>query len=143
VLERIESLLARVEACPDPPMREAVRDLVRELLDFHRGGIEQLVALAPEDARITTDPRVAPLLLLHGLHPEALEKRVERALEKVRPYLESHGGSVEIVGIEEGRVRLRLQGSCNGCPSSSATIRGAIEEAIVAAAPDAAGIEVA
>lgn len=143
MLERIESLLARVEACPDPPMREAVRDLVRELLDFHRGGIEQLVALAPEDARITTDPRVAPLLLLHGLHPEALEKRVERALEKVRPYLESHGGSVEIVGIEEGRVRLRLQGSCNGCPSSSATIRGAIEEAIVAAAPDAAGIEVA
>lgn len=143
MLERLEGLLSKVEACPDPAMRETARDLVRELLDFHRSGIERLVALSGEDARISSDPKVAPLLLLHGLHPEALQKRVERALEKVRPYLESHGGSVELVGIEEGRVRLRLQGSCNGCPSSSATIRGAIEEAIVAAAPDAAGIEVA
>lgn len=141
MLERIETLLQKVEACPDPAMRETARELVRELLDFHRAGLERMVALAT-DERLATDPKVAPLLLLHGLHPEALEKRIERALEKVRPYLFSHGGSVELVGIEEGRIRLRLQGSCNGCPSSAETLRTSIEEAILAAAPDAAGIEV-
>jgi Fe-S cluster biogenesis protein NfuA len=140
MLERIESLLQKVESCPDPAMREAARDLVRELLDFHREGLARLADRA--GAELAADPKVAPLLLLHGLHPDALGTRVERALEKVRPYLASHGGSVELVGIEEGRVRLKLQGSCDGCPSSSATIRGAIEEAVVAAAPDAAGIEV-
>lgn len=141
MLERIEGLLGKVEACPDPAMRETARELVRELLDFHRAGLERMVELATSE-QLATDPKVAPLLLLHGLHPEAMEKRVERALEKVRPYLESHGGSVELVGVEEGRVRLRLQGSCDGCPSSAATLKGAIEEAVVAAAPDAAGIEV-
>jgi len=141
MLDRIEGLLEKVEACPDPAMRETARELVRELLDFHRAGLERMVELTT-DERLATDPKVAPLLLLHGLHPEALEKRIERALERVRPYLASHGGSVELVGVEEGRVRLRLQGSCDGCPSSSATLRGAIEEAVVAAAPDAAGIEV-
>ncbi len=142
MLDRIEGLLEKVEACPDPAMRETARDLVRELLGFHREGLGRLMELAGGDARIATDPKVAPLLLLHGLHPQALMTRIERALERVRPYLASHGGSVELVGVEEGRVRLRLQGSCDGCPSSSATMKGAIEEAILAAAPDAAGIEV-
>jgi len=140
MLDRIEGLLQKVEACPDPAMKETARELVRELLDFHREGLERMVALAT-DERLATDPKVAPLLLLHGLHPEPLETRIGRALERVRPYLASHGGSVELVGVEEGRVHLRLQGSCDGCPSSSATMKGAIEEAILAAAPDAAGIE--
>lgn len=142
MFDRIEGLLQKVEACPDPAMRETARELVRELLEFHREGLGRLMELAGQDARIAVDPKVAPLLLLHGLHPEALERRIERALERVRPYLASHGGSVELMGVEEGRVRLRLQGSCNGCPSSAETLRTSIEEAILAAAPDASGIEV-
>jgi Fe-S cluster biogenesis protein NfuA len=144
VLDRVETLLQSVEACPDPAMRETARELVRELLDFHRAGLARMLELAGVEAgRMAADPAVAPLLFLHGVHPEALERRVERALEKVRPYLASHGGSVELVGTEEGRVRLRLLGSCDGCPSSRETLRGAIQEAVLAAAPDAAGIEVA
>jgi Fe-S cluster biogenesis protein NfuA len=54
----------------------------------------------------------------------------------VRPYLESHGGNVELLGIEEGVVRLQLQGSCSGCPSSAVTLKLAVEEAIHKAAPD-------
>jgi Fe-S cluster biogenesis protein NfuA len=143
VFEKIESMLQSVESYPDRGFRETTRELVRELLDFHRAGLARMIELADKDGgRMAADPAVAPLLLLHGLHPEQLEVRVERALEKVRPYLGSHGGSVELVGIEEGRVRLRLQGSCNGCPSSAETLKNSIEEAILAAAPDAEGIEV-
>jgi len=142
VLERIEAVLDAIESHPDPLLRDTTRELVRQLLDFHRDGLARMVELSPDGGSLAADPRVAPLLLLHGLHPDDLTVRVERALEKVRPYLGSHGGSVELVGIEAGRVRLRLQGSCNGCPSSAETLKATIEEAILTAAPDAEGVEV-
>ena len=64
------------------------------------------------------------------------------ALATVRPYMESHGGDVELLGIEDGVARLRLEGHCNGCPASAATLELAIKEAIEEAAPDLAGLEV-
>jgi Fe-S cluster biogenesis protein NfuA/nitrite reductase/ring-hydroxylating ferredoxin subunit len=68
---------------------------------------------------------------------------VERALEDVRPYLGSHGGDVELVGVtEDGVVRLRMLGSCDGCASSSVTLKLAVEGAVEAAAPEITGIEV-
>ena len=89
------------------------------------------------------DELVGSLLLLYGLHPVDLETRVRQALDKTRPYLRSHGGNVELAGVDPtGVVRLRLQGSCHGCPSSAMTLKLAIEKAIHEAAPDVAGIEV-
>ena len=142
MLEKIEQILERVEAHPDPRVRETARELVRELLDFHRMGLARMMELTESPGTLAADPKVASLLLLHGLHPDDLGVRVERALDKVRPYLGSHGGSVELIAIHEGRIRLRLQGSCDGCPSSAETLRNSIEEAILAAAPDAEGVEV-
>jgi Fe-S cluster biogenesis protein NfuA len=80
--------------------------------------------------------------LLHGLHPLDLECRVLQALEQVRPALKLHGGNVELIGIDDGVIRLRLLGSCHGCPSSSVTMKQTIEEAIIAKAPDAIGLDV-
>jgi Fe-S cluster biogenesis protein NfuA/nitrite reductase/ring-hydroxylating ferredoxin subunit len=90
---------------------------------------------------LAADELVSHLLLLHGLHPVDVETRVRRALAAVRPDLESHGGNVELRGVEDGVARLRLQGSCNGCPSSTQTLELAIEQAIQQAAPDLEGIE--
>lgn len=146
--DRVEELIGRIEALPDPVARETSRELLREVLALHERALGRVIETAREAgqeallARLAGDPKVAPILMLHGLHPEELQGRVERALDRVRPYLHSHGGSVELVGIEEGRVRLRLQGSCQGCPSSEQTLKGAVEEAIADAAPDAGGIEV-
>ena len=53
-----------------------------------------------------------------------------------------HEGGVELIGISDGIVHLSLQGNCDGCASSAATLKLTIEEAIYAAAPDVAGIEV-
>jgi Fe-S cluster biogenesis protein NfuA len=61
---------------------------------------------------------------------------VRQALDDVRPYLGSHGGDVELLGIDDGVARLRLGGTCNGCPSSTVTLRSAIEEAVMRAAPE-------
>jgi Fe-S cluster biogenesis protein NfuA len=69
------------------------------------------------------------------------ETRVRRALDDVRPSLGSHGGDVELLGVEDGVAHLRLGGTCNGCPSSTLTLRNAIEEAVMKAAPEIARIE--
>ena len=85
---------------------------------------------------------VASLLLIHDLYPVALEERVVEALDSVRPYMESHGGDVELLGVEDGVAQLRLEGSCNGCAASSATLELAIKKALDETAPDLLGIEV-
>jgi Fe-S cluster biogenesis protein NfuA/nitrite reductase/ring-hydroxylating ferredoxin subunit len=91
---------------------------------------------------LVADGVVASLLLVHDLYPIDLETRVREALATVRPYMESHGGDVELLGIDDGVARLRLEGHCKGCPASAATLELAIKEAIEEAAPDLAGLEV-
>ncbi len=95
-------------------------------------------------ARLLDDELVASLLLLHGLHPHDLMDRVQQALVDVRPYLGSHGGDVEILELDEvtGTLRLGLLGSCDGCPSSTATLKYSVERAIQEAAPEIVHIEV-
>jgi Fe-S cluster biogenesis protein NfuA/nitrite reductase/ring-hydroxylating ferredoxin subunit len=90
----------------------------------------------------TKDDLLSSLFLLHDLHPEDIETRVGRALVEVRPYLQSHGGNVELVKIDNGVAYLRLEGSCHGCPSSTITLKLAIEEAIYKAAPDLIELQV-
>jgi Fe-S cluster biogenesis protein NfuA len=85
---------------------------------------------------------VGGLFLLHGLHPLGVEDRVRQALEGVRPYLRSHGGNVELLGVSDGVVRLRLNGSCHSCPSSAVTMQQTIEEAIYGKAPEVTAVEV-
>jgi Fe-S cluster biogenesis protein NfuA len=85
---------------------------------------------------------VRSVLLIHDLHPVSLAVRVERALDSVRPIMHGHKGDVELLGIEDEVVRLRLKGSCEGCPSSELTMKAAVEKAIHEAAPEIAGIEV-
>ncbi len=77
------------------------------------------------------------LLLLHGLHPLDVDTRIQRALDSVRPYLGSHAGGVEYLGVTaDGTARLRLEGSCHGCPSSTVTVQLAIQGAVEGAAPE-------
>ena len=80
--------------------------------------------------------------MLGGLHPDDVDTRVQRALDQVRPYLGSHAGGVSLSGVDaDGVVHLRLEGSCDGCPSSALTVKSAIEDAILVAAPDVVAVE--
>ena len=148
-MEKIEGLIRKIETLPDPEARASAVALIQALLEFHGGGLERMMEIIAESGeggyavfdRFAADDLVGSLLLLYGLHPLPLETRVTQALDKVRPYLDSHGGNVELLGITDGVVRLRMQGSCKSCPSSSLTLKLAIEEAIYAAAPDVVNIE--
>jgi Fe-S cluster biogenesis protein NfuA len=128
---RAEALLGRIE--DDPTAVEAVQAVV----ELYGEALARIVAGADP----VEDELVSQLLLVHDLHPVDIETRCRRALEEVRPYLGSHGGDVEFLGVEGGVARLRLAGTCNGCPSSTVTLKNAIEEALLKAAPDLERIE--
>lgn len=142
--ERVDSLLARVENLPPDGPREDCLRAVQAVLELHEQALSHLLELlGPEEAvRLGDDEVVSGLLLLHGLHPRTLEARVQQALEEVRPYLASHGGGVEVVSLDGDGLRLRLQGSCHGCPSSLATLRGTIEQTLAERAPDLPSLRV-
>jgi Fe-S cluster biogenesis protein NfuA/nitrite reductase/ring-hydroxylating ferredoxin subunit len=144
---RVESLLEEVESLPDAAARDKATALVQALLDLYGEGLERMVdCIAGRDdgllaEALARDELVSHILLLHGLHPAPLADRVRSALGEVRPYLESHGGNVELLSVDGGIVRLRLEGSCSGCPSSAMTLKLAIEQAIYKAAPDVVEID--
>jgi Fe-S cluster biogenesis protein NfuA/nitrite reductase/ring-hydroxylating ferredoxin subunit len=131
--------------------RERAEELVRLVADLYGAGLERMLDIMYDLGRldqealaaIASDELVSSLLLVHGLHPYDVDTRVENALDSVRPYLGTHGGDVELLEVtEEGVVRLRLLGSCDGCPSSSVTLSLAVEGAVEAAAPEITSIEV-
>lgn len=148
--ERIDALLD-ASGSGGVVARERAEELVRLVADLYGAGLERVLDITYEAGQLTdevlaalaADDLVASLLLVHGLHPYDVVQRVEQALESVRPYLGSHGGDVELLEVsDQGTVRLRLLGSCDGCPSSSVTLKLAVEGAITAVAPEITGIEV-
>jgi Fe-S cluster biogenesis protein NfuA/nitrite reductase/ring-hydroxylating ferredoxin subunit len=149
-LRRLEAVVAGVEKLDDDGARRSAVAAIQALLQLHGDGLARILELTRDAgepgaalvAAMTADRLVGGLLLLHGLHPVPQEQRVSEALDRVRPYLGSHGGDVELLSAAGGVVRLRLRGSCHGCPSSSQTLEHAIEHAIREAAPDVASIEV-
>lgn len=61
-----------------------------------------------------------------------VQERVEKVLEKIRPYIQSDGGDISLVAVDEasGIVKVRLHGACGSCPSSTATLKGGVERMI-------------
>jgi Fe-S cluster biogenesis protein NfuA/nitrite reductase/ring-hydroxylating ferredoxin subunit len=148
-VQRIEELIEKIDSVADPQLRSSVVELVQSLMELHGEGLNHLLEMVAEDNsgqsiidRLGEDELVGGILMLYGLHPVPFETRVRSALEKVRPYLKSHGGNVELMGVDDGVVHLQMQGSCHGCPSSAMTLKLAIEEAIYNAAPDVLEIQV-
>ncbi|HEY4328565.1 MAG TPA: NifU family protein [Phycisphaerae bacterium] len=149
-MRRLDELLREVERFKDPQARARTREIVQVLMEFHGAALERLMERIAADGeagihvidRAASDGMVGQLLLLYGLHPVPLEKRVGRALEKVGGSVKTHGANVELLGMDDGIVRLRLHGSCHGSPSQGQTLKQTIEEAVFEMAPDVLAIEV-
>lgn len=147
--DRIDQLLDELHTAADPRLRNKVDETLRLITDLYGAGLARVleVVAATSPAAMTLlveDDLVSSLLLVHGLHPEDMRSRIERALQSVRPFLARHDGDVELVELDPdaGAVLLRLLGSCDGCPSSSITLERAVRQAIVDAAPEVITIDV-
>ena len=147
--DRIQTLLDSC-AANGPAAYERAQQLVREVVGLYGAGLERVVQLSELSGqdpglleRLAADDLVASLLLVHGLHPHDVHRRVSDALDRVRPYLGSHGGDVDLLEVtDDDVVRLAFKGSCKSCPSSAVTLELAVEDAIRAAAPEISSIEV-
>lgn len=70
-----------------------------------------------------------------------MRERVEQVINRIRPAVQMDGGDIELIEVVNGVVKLRLVGSCSGCPSSMLTLQQGIERAIRAEVPEITGVE--
>lgn len=149
-IQRIGELVRLFEGAADPALRAAAKELVQLLMDLHGAGLEKMMEITFQSGDtgpriiddLGRDPLVSSLLILYGLHPEYLESRITRALERVGPQLRKHGSSVEIVGIEAGAVRLRIEVGEHSCGSTAKSVQMIVEQAVYDAAPDVVSLTV-
>jgi Fe-S cluster biogenesis protein NfuA/nitrite reductase/ring-hydroxylating ferredoxin subunit len=147
---RIQELVEQLDALLDPAARTMFQECMESVLNFYGHGLSRVLQIAeeaePEGRRfynlIVHDSVLRGLLLIHDLHPADLETRLREALNSVRPYLESHGGNVEVVSLQEGVAQLKLQGTCKSCASSAVTLELAVKRAIEEDCPDLVRLEV-
>jgi Fe-S cluster biogenesis protein NfuA len=147
---RIEGLLDELFGLGDQAVGDRAEELVAAVVALHGAALGRLIAsLAAEPGgadlvrRLADDDLVSNLLMLHGLHPDDVDTRVQAALDRVRPYLGSHAGGIEFLGVDEqGVAQLQLKGSCDGCAGSAATVHNAVERAVLDAAPEVVSVHV-
>jgi Fe-S cluster biogenesis protein NfuA len=147
---RIEQLLDEIHGMAGPHTWERVEELVQRLVGLYGAGLARLLAHARDTGaaeaslatRLCGDELVSSLLVLHGLHPVPVAARVQQALDAVRPYFDSHAGDVELLGVDDTVVQLRLLGTCRGCPSSRATSETLLRRVIEEAAPEVTRIDI-
>ena len=134
----IEEQARLVETCADPATRAAALDLLRSVMDLHKSALERILEIVDGNMVkvFTLDPLVHSVLMLHDLHPDGLETRVERALEQLRPKLQRHQAEARLMSIEDGVVRVSLSVASH-CGSTDVTLKTSVEEALLEAAPDA------
>lgn len=147
--ERIESLVNQLESVADPATRQQVEELIRLLTEMYGAGLGRILHILNEhegSKRVINglgqDELVGSLLVLHGLHPQNVQTRINYALERLRPHLGSHGGDVKLIKVEQAVAYLRMEGACHGCPSSASTVSFTLKQAIEEAAPEIERIEI-
>jgi Fe-S cluster biogenesis protein NfuA len=143
-MQRIGDLLQKIEDLADPAVRATAKELVQLLMEMHGAGLERILELTFHAGNpgvgiideLARDPLVSSLLILYGLHPEALGSRVAKAVDRIRPGLRKQGSEIELLGVDEGIVRVRIETGGRACGSTVKVIRSAVEEAIYESAPD-------
>jgi len=143
-IERIGGLVQEIESIADPAARAATKNLVQSLMDLHGAALEKaldIVAEAGEPGmsiidRLGRDSLVSSVLILYGLHPEDIETRVAKAVDRVRPQLRKQGCEVELLSVTDGAIRLRVETGSHTCGSTAKTLQATLEGAMYDAAPD-------
>ena len=143
-MQRIGALVQEIESIADPAVRATAKNLMQSLMDLHGAALEKaldIVADAGEPGmniidRLGRDSLVSSVLILYGLHPEDLETRVVKAVERIRPQLRKQGCEVELLGINDGAIRLRVETGSHTCGSTAKTLQATVEGAMYDAAPD-------
>jgi Fe-S cluster biogenesis protein NfuA len=147
---QLGTLVGELDQMPDGGTKVAARELIQLLMEVHGTGLERMMELVFESgtsgetliARFGQDPLVRNLLLLYSLHPDDLETRLLKALDGIGPRLRKLDGQVELVGIRDGAVQLKVLTSSHGCGSTTKSLKAIVDEAVYEIAPDLTSLEI-
>jgi hypothetical protein len=149
-VKQLGKLIAQFDGMPEGSQKNACKELVQLLMDVHGTGLERMMEVVFESGptgsaiidKLGQDSITGSLLLLYSLHPDDLETRVLKAVERLRSRLRKLSCSAELARISEGSVQVRVTRSGHSCGSSTKDIRAIVEEGIYELAPDVTLIEV-
>jgi Fe-S cluster biogenesis protein NfuA len=144
-LAAVEERLELVQHFPGPTSDAAI-GAVQALLEVYGEALARILDEARKHAgrgmldALCADELVSHLLALHDLHPASVEDRVRQVIDRIGAELEQRGGSVELLGIDDGAARVRVSsGGCGSCGSGE-DVAHAVTDAILALAPELSGV---
>jgi len=143
-VQRIGGLVHDLETIADPASRAAAKELVQLLIDLQGAGFERVLDIIYKSAgaaeqlidELAEDSLVGSLLVLHGIHPDDLQTRVQKKLKQIDSRLHKMGAQAALVSAAEGNVRVHVTVQGHVCGSTAKNVRSTLEEAIYEAAPD-------
>jgi Fe-S cluster biogenesis protein NfuA len=149
-VRQLGKLVAQFDQLPDSTAKTAGKELVQLLMDAHGRGLERVMEIVFDSGdaapgiidRLGQDSIVGNLLLLYSLHPDPLEDRVQKAVERMRPRLRKLSCAIELERVHEGIVEVRLATSAHSCGSSARDLRSIIEDGMYEFAPDVTSLEI-
>ena len=149
-VRQLGQLITQFDQMPEGPQKAACKALVQLLMDVHGAGLDRMMEIVFESNgpgpaivdELGRDTVTSSLLLLYSLHPQDLETRVQRAIDRIRPRLRKLSCAVDLAGVVEGAVQVRIAAAGHSCGSSSKDIRAIVEEGIFELAPDVVSLEI-
>ena len=142
--KRIEQLIEQAGGLADESARTTALELVQSLMDLHGAVLSRIVEVLEESgeagraslSKLGRDPLVCGLLVLYGVHPVPLERRVATAVEAAQPRLRKLGGTVELLDVADATVRVKVEATGHSCGSSADALGNIVQGAILEAAPE-------
>jgi Fe-S cluster biogenesis protein NfuA len=149
-IKRLSELVTQFEQMPDSPQKTTGKELVQHLMEVHAQGLERMLEIAFESSeggetlidRLGKDDVAGGLLLLYSLHPDALETRVQTAVDRMRPKLRKLSCTIDLLSVDEGAVCVRVNKSGHSCGSNTGELRSMVESGVYELAPDVASLEI-
>ena len=149
-VRQLGKLITQFDQMPEGPQKAECKALVQLLMDVHGAGLDRMMEIVFESNgpgpaivdELGRDTVTSSLLLLYSLHPLDLETRVQEAIDRMRPRLRKLSCAVDLAGIVDGAVQVRVSVAGHSCGSSSKDIRAIVEEGIFELAPDVASLEI-
>jgi len=149
-MKQLGAMVAQFDRQPDSTVKAAGKELIQILMDVHGAGLERVMEIIFESGdsgqevihKLGQDSIVGSLLLLYLLHPDDLETRVRKAIDRMRPRLRKLATAVELIHVDESLVQLRLATSGHSCGSSARDLRGIVEDCLYELAPDITSLEI-
>jgi hypothetical protein len=134
-LAALDEQLARLEVTPGP-VGELALVAVSGLAEIYGQALARALDLADAAVieRLVDDELIGHLLALHGIHPETVEARVGRVIERLKPALKARGTTLELAGIDHSVATMRVE--VKGCASGLSDVGPVVRDAVLAAVPE-------